>query len=390
MATRRAFLAGAAALTATAAPPPTLALARLPAERRFVFILLRGGMDGLAAAPPVGDPDYLAQRGVLALGAGARALNGRFALHPAMAEAHALYRAGELLVVHAAAPPHRTRSHFDAQNILENGGAHAHSRKDGWLNRAIAAAGGAPETGLAIAPSLPLAMRGPAKVGSWAPRLAPALPETLLDRAAEMYAGDPVLADALARGLATRNAAADMTGGARGLRAIALTENAALAASLLARPDGPRVAMLEGGQWDTHAAQGVETGRLARLLGDLSGALAALKTGLGPAWRETVVVAATEFGRTVRPNGARGTDHGLGSAAFLAGGAVAGGQVIADWPGLAPAALFEGRDLPATTDLRSVLKGVLGPHLRLADATLLGEVFPQSQEARPLADILRS
>lgn len=389
---RRHFLLGAAAL---AAAPSSLALARAPGDRRFVFVLLRGGMDGLAAAPPVGDPDYRAMRAELALDAdtGTLALDGRFALHPALAPAMALYRAGELAIVHAVAPPHRTRSHFDAQNILEGGGRRAFERKDGWLNRALAALDGRPtRPGLAIADGVPLTMRGPAEVGSWAPRRSLDLPDSLTDRVRAMYAADPVLGPALDRGLAVRGmaAAGGMTaGGGRGVRALALAANARLAADFLARQDGPRVAMLEGGHWDTHAGQGGADGRLARLLADLADAMINLRDGLGPAWRRTVVVVATEFGRTVRPNGANGTDHGHGGVALLAGGAVDGGKVFADWPGLAPAALHEGRDLAATTDLRAVLKAALGDHLRLADATLSNEVFPGSVDVRPLRGLIK-
>lgn len=396
MLTRRTFLIQSAALSS--AIIPGLSMASAPGDRRFVFILLRGAMDGMAAVPPIGDPDYATVRGRLALqpDMGALHLQNGFALHPAMTEAHALYKAGELLAVHAVAPPHRTRSHFDAQNILENGGTRAFARKDGWLNRALSAIGGERmDLGLAIAESEPLTMRGAARVAGWAPRRVVLIPETLSERVSAMYAGDPVLAPAFAQGLkahalASANAGSDgRMSGAGGRRAFVLAENAGLAAEFLARPDGPRIAMLEGGQWDTHAGQGVENGRIARLLGDLSAAFGQLKQGLGPAWRDTVVVAATEFGRTARPNGAFGTDHGYGGAAFVAGGAINGGKVIADWPGLSQRALYEGRDLMATTDLRAVLKGVLGDHLRVPAQALDATVFPDSRAIRPIFDIIR-
>ena len=393
--TRRSLLASGAA--ALAMGQSSVAFARGVGEKRFVFIMLRGGMDGLAAVPPVGDPDFSTQRGPMAISRalGARPLSGGFALHPAMPEAHALFQARELLVVHAIAPPHRTRSHFDAQNVLEGGGVRAFERRDGWLNRALLGLGGeASDLGFAIAQNMPLAMRGPAKVSSWAPRRITELPELLTDRIADMYANDPILSAAFASGLSARDMAAQsnggMMGGAKGVRPLVLAANAALAAEFLSRPNGPRIAMLEGGQWDTHAGQGLAQGKLARLLADLSVALAALKTGLGPAWRETVVVAATEFGRTVRPNGARDTDHGFGGAAFVAGGAVTGGQVIADWPGLSNAALFDGRDLAATTDMRSLFKAVLSDHLGVTDRHLNASVFPGSQNARALANVIRS
>lgn len=385
MTTRRHFLKAGLATAAL----PRFAFAKSLGERRFVFMLLRGGMDGLAAVPPWADPDYADLRAGLALNRddGAFPLDGRFWLHPAMPEAYALYKAGELAIVHASAPPHRTRSHFDAQNIVESGGVRAFERKDGWLNRAIGAAGG---DGLAVAGTLPLAMRGAASVGSWAPRRRRrSLSETLTERVQGMYAADPILGPAFARALDIQAMANGAPGGARRSRAFTLALDAEVAAELLSRPAGPRVAMLEGGQWDTHAGQGARHGRMARLLGDLSAALGQLKSGLGPAWTETVVVVATEFGRTVRPNGANGSDHGHGGVTFLAGGAVAGGKVVADWPGLAPGALYDGRDLAATTDLRSVLKGAVGGHLRVSNATLTRDIFPGSVDAPPLQDLIK-
>lgn len=393
MPTRRQLLqAGLGAVAGALAS--RMAFARLPSEKRFVFMLLRGGMDGLAAVPPLGDPDYADQRGALALGpeAGGLRLDHRFVLHPAMPLAHALYLAGEFAVVHAIAPPHRTRSHFDAQNVLEGGGVQAFQQRDGWLNRALAATGADIGGGLAIASALPLTMRGPQPVASWAPRQATALAESFSDRVRAMYADDPVLAPALARGLsikATTEDGAMSRGRVQPTQALTLRSNAWLAADLLRAPDGPRVAMLEGGQWDTHAGQGLLQGRLPRLLGDLDGAFGALRDGLGPLWRETVVVAVTEFGRTVSPNGSHGTDHGYGSVAFVAGGAVEGGQVIADWPGMAPAALFEGRDLMATTDMRRLIKAVLADHMNLATANLDHDVFPESSGILPLRGLIR-
>lgn len=391
MSSRRDILkAGATALVGAATPG--LALARMPGEQRFVFILLRGGMDGLAVVPPLGDPDYARQRGGLALkaGQGAAPLMGPFALHPAMPEALAMYQARQLAVIHAVAPPHRTRSHFDAQNVLEGGGVRAFQRKDGWLNRALAAAGAELGGGLAIASAMPLAMRGAKPVASWAPRQAPALADGFQERLARMYADDPILSAALDRGLTIKaSAEGGMAGKMRPVRALSLAANARLAADFLRRQNGPRVAMLDGGQWDTHVGQGTLQGRMPRLLTDLDNAFAALKSGLDAHWRQTVVVAVTEFGRTVRPNGGNGTDHGFGSAAFVLGGAVRGGRVVADWPGLSDRALFEGRDLMATMDMRRVLKGLLQDHLKLASAKLDHDVFPDSGGVRPLDGLIR-
>jgi uncharacterized protein (DUF1501 family) len=159
------------------------------------------------------------------------------------------------------------------------------------------------------------------------------------------------------------------------------------ASAFLAQPDGPQAAVLELGGWDTHANQANPNGAFVAALRQLDAGLAALREGLvaADAWKRTVVVVATEFGREVAVNGTLGTDHGTGGAALVLGGAVKGGRVIADWPGLAKADRFEGRDLRTTTDLRALLKGVLGDHLQVARKRLDGDVFPDSAAVRPLA-----
>ena len=368
-------LAGAGAL----APWASLVLAgQADAQaNRFVFVNLRGGMDGLFAVPAVGDPAFAAARGRLAqYPAAPLALQGPFALHPALSRLHGLYQAGELAVVHAVGTPYRERSHFDAQQVLECGGTLPYQYKDGWLGRALLAAGG---KGVALQSAVPLVLRGTREVDTWAPSVLPDPPADLLHRMAGLYQDDATLAAALQRARALREGQAEeaMGGGRRG----SLVPLATKAAAFLAQPRGPQVAVLEMGGWDSHANQGLPTGPLADNLRHLDEGLAALRQGLsGPAagdvWRRTVVVVATEFGRAVEPNGNHGTDHGNGSAAFVLGGAVQGGRVLADWPGLAKAQRLEGRDLMPTTDLRAVLKGVLGEHLRIANNALDTSVFP--------------
>jgi uncharacterized protein (DUF1501 family) len=176
-------------------------------------------------------------------------------------------------------------------------------------------------------------------------------------------------------------------GGAGQVRAY-FAEAAGTAAKFLAQPDGPRVGALALDGWDTHYNEGIAQGRLAQLLGALDAALAAIKTGMGPAWRETVVAVVTEFGRTARINGTEGTDHGTATVALLAGGALKGGRVLADWPGLKGSALHENRDLKPTTDLRAVLKGVLKDHLRADDRALAENVFPGSSNVRPMRGLV--
>jgi uncharacterized protein (DUF1501 family) len=315
---------------------------------------------------------------------------------------HRLYKAGSATVVHAAATPYRERSHFDGQDVLESGLGAPGAADSGWLNRALVALQPAGRVGggndaFAIGPIAPLVVRGPAKVLSWTPRrLPPASDDTLL-RLLDLYRHtDPALARALEErvGLATIARAGGMDGqqpraaGAGQVRAY-FAESAGAAAKFLARPDGPRVGALAFDGWDTHADEGVMSGRLANLLGALDGALAAIETEMKEAWRETVIVVVTEFGRTARINGTDGTDHGTATVAFLAGGALKGGRVVADWPGLKPANLHEGRDLKPTTDLRGVLKGVLKDHLRLDEGALASKVFPDSGRVKPISGLLQ-
>ena len=382
---RRHLLLGATALAA----PMSWALAATapnarPDDARFVFVLLRGGLDGLGAVPAIGDPDFAAARGPLAnFGAAPLALEGTpFALHPSLTELHGLYRSGELAVIHATGLAYRERSHFDAQQVLESGGTRPHELATGWLGRALAAHGN--HSGLALTTAVPLALRGSDRIDTWAPSALPEPAPDLLARLELLYAGDVALAQALARAKALREQPGMSEAPTAGGRAAAIAL-ARKAGEMVAAPRGPRVAMLEMGGWDTHANQTAPAGALANNLRTLDAALAALRESMaGAAWLRTVVVVATEFGREVAVNGTQGTDHGTGGAAFVLGGAVRGGRVLADWPGLARSQRFEGRDLRVTTDLRSVLKGVLGEHLRLPNAVIEQTVFPGSSAARAL------
>jgi uncharacterized protein (DUF1501 family) len=375
-------------------------------KSRFVLVILRGALDGLAAVPPLGDHDYAPLRGEFALhppgeSGGALPLNGLFGLHPALGFLHECYAARELIVLHACASPYRERSHFDGQDVLENGTPRPHALQTGWLNRALAAlpAPGGHEAGVALGQNLPLVMRGPAAVTSWSPSKLVPPDEDTLARITDLYAGDPLLAHRLADALAADAIAADaegtdtMTGappaaGARGKARYAEVVRAA--GGFLRREDGPKVAVFDTSGWDTHANEGGAQGQLAGRLAELDAGLAALRQELGPAWRDTAVLLLTEFGRTAAVNGTRGTDHGTATAVFLLGGAVAGGRVIADWPGLSPRSLYQGRDLAPTLDVRSVLKGVLAEQLAVSAHVLEQEVFPDSAAARPLRGLMRA
>lgn len=386
---RRRHLLGALGAGALA-PWATLsfAAAASPSANRFVFVILRGGLDGLACVPAVGDPEFAPARGPLAQFASAPLpLDSTFALHPNLAQLHAMYGRGELAVVHAVGLPYRDRSHFDAQQVLESGGARPYEISSGWLGRTLAGSGA---KGIALNTAVPLVLRGPAAVDTWAPSALPDPSADMVARIERMYANDRTLATALERAKALHfdsTMAADMGGGMGGRRAGGFVTLAQRAAEFLAQPNGPQVAVLEVSGWDTHANQGSPNGPLANNLRQLDNGLGALRDGLqaGDTWARTVVVVATEFGREVAINGTLGTDHGTGGAAFVLGGAVQGGRVLADWPGLAKKNRHDGRDLRITTDLRSVLKGVLAEHLRIAERSLSNEVFPGSGSVKGLA-----
>ena len=378
-------------------------------DPRFLAIILRGALDGLATVAPVGDPDWASLRGENALTLGGKTpalkLDEFFALNPAMPNLHRMFQAGEAIVVHACATPYRERSHFDGQDLLESGLPKPAPSHTGWLNRALSAlqAGGRvdPKGGrvFAVGPVTPLIARGPAPVLSWSPqRIMPASGDTVA-RLLDLYRqSDTKLASVLEDNskLAAIEQSGDMgmtqkPGGPGPAQVRAYFSDAAgSAAKFLAQPDGPRVGALALDGWDTHFNEGIAQGRLSELLGSLDDALAAIKTNMGPAWRETVVALATEFGRTAHINGTDGTDHGTATVALLVGGALKGGRVIADWPGLKPAALYQNRDLAPTTDLRAVFKGVLKDHLRADDHTLAQNVFPGSDGVKPMAGLVAS
>jgi uncharacterized protein (DUF1501 family) len=405
---RRQFLAAGTLAVGGALMTSRLAFASANTTSRFVFIILRGALDGLTAVPPYADPDYARLRRELAIGApgaatGAIKLDNLFGLHPSLRFLGESYSARELVVFHAVASPYRERSHFDGQDVLENGFTRPHASQSGWLNRALAVkhTSARKELGVALGQNVPLAMRGPAAVASWSPSRLAALDEDTLERITDLYARDPVLSKRLADALAANAIATEaQEGGEDGESMLAKRERGPAragaryaeviraAASFLRREDGPQVAMFDATGWDTHANEGAAQGQLGVRLGALDTGLRTLKEQLGPVWRDTAVLIATEFGRTAATNGTRGTDHGTGAAAFLLGGAVQGGRVIADWPGLSAGALHERRDLKPTLDIRSVMKGVLADHIGVPMAALEKDVFPGSNKNAALKNLL--
>jgi uncharacterized protein (DUF1501 family) len=371
MLTRRFFL-GAGGATVAALSMPSMAFARANTSRRFVFIIQRGAADGLSILGPTGDPQHASLRESFDQDLpGGTKLGTFFTLHPALAQVGGMYQDKEALFVHAVASPYRDRSHFDGQNVLETGGSSAYQLKDGWLNRLLSLLPGGDSRALALSDTVPMALRGTNQVSSYAPSKLPGPNDDLLERVSAMYEPDRQLHGLWSEALATRMAAGDAQGTGQNGAA-----TGSVAAKLLAGESGARIAMIETNGWDTHSGQ---RGRLAAQLKNLDGIVGSLKSGLGPDWTNTLVIAATEFGRTARPNGTGGTDHGQASAAMLLGGAVAGGKVVADWPGLSAASLYEGRDLKPTTDLDTLIAGALAQHYALEPSRVIATLFPESR-----------
>jgi len=388
--TRRRFLTRSALLGCSAAASPLItpmAFASAPWDNRLVVIILRGGMDGLAVVRPYGDPDFAGLRGDYAPGAteGPADLDGYFALHPSLRPLMPMWQAGHLGFVHAVSTPYRDkRSHFDGQDLLEAGTGSLGDGRDGWLNRLLQTVPGAEaETAYAIGRDTMAVLSGPAPVSSWAPDSDLALSPQAMRLAELVMSEDPAFAAALAQAYDLAGSdgdavetAPEMMGGMSEnmIRTQASgTEGMARFAAERLRGDA-RIAAFSLNGWDTHNMQ---ARGLARALGTLSQTLLTLQDGLGgPVWKKTTVIAMTEFGRTARINGTGGTDHGTAGAMVMAGGALRGGRVIADWPGLAQADLYQNRDLRPTRDMRAhaawVMRGLFG----LDRATLERKVFP--------------
>ncbi|CAL4869151.1 hypothetical protein MMA231_03442 (plasmid) [Asticcacaulis sp. MM231] len=360
-------------------------------DPRFITLLLRGGLDGLSAAPPLFDPDYQRLRGNLGVDADhCIPIAGGFGLHPSLVHLSRQYKAGNAAVVHACATPYRDRSHFDGQDVLESGGAGVGRADTGWLNRMLCSLKIEQSTttkGLAIGPVTPLILRGQADVLGWSPTPLNAPDPELAARVLGIYEHtDKVLAATLRASMETSKIVANVghtpssTGGEDPNVAIA-----AGAARLLASSDGPRIAALSFEGWDTHAG---EKERITNLLTSLDNVLNAFEDGLGGAWRDTVILVATEFGRTAAVNGTDGTDHGTATTALLTGGAVKGGRVIAEWPGLKNSQLYEGRDLAPTLDLRAVAKGIMTGLYDMTSLSMSKFVFPDSSSILPMPDLI--
>lgn len=399
---RRAAMATGASLI-FAAHASYAATDRDLAKKKLVVIVCRGGMDGLSVAPPIGDNNYEALRRDIAIKPNeALKLDGDFGLHPKLAAVYALAQKGEARIAPAIASPDRARSHFEAQDVLESGGTVVYGTSSGWLNRALGVLPAKSIKAMSVGPQAPLILRGPIEAASWSPGGNPRgdrLPMILAD----LYRNDPQLSMALASGLQTedmaKTAAAGMMqqaanprpgqGAGQGAAGLAVAKQTGITvANFMTQPGGPQVVALSIDSFDTHANQGAVDGLLAGRLAYTDAVIDGLSTGLGPEWKNTVVVLATEFGRTARINGTRGTDHGTASTAIILGGGLKKGGIVGDWPTLKDAKLFEGRDTAPTLDMRGLFKGVLADQLGIDRRALDSTVFPDSGAVAPVLGLV--
>ena len=416
---RRYFLKqGGIAMVGMSAMPAFLqrALAASPAttgKKQFVVLFQRGAADGLNIVVPFAEPNYYRLRPTIAIPQPRRGsadaaidLDGFFGLHPSLAPIEPLFHKNQLAIVHAAGSPDPTRSHFDAQDFMESGTPGVKATEDGWLNRAmqiVPEENASPFRAVAMGPNLPRMLHGSAS--------AIALPDLKQFKVVPQTAGSGAVVeggfeamyaqtvDHALRGTGTETfEAIDMLrkvdpskyapeNGAQ-YPTSRLGQNLQQIGQLLKANIGVEVLFLDCGGWDNHVNEGGVQGQLSNLLKDLGQGLAALHQDLGDRMQDVVVVTMSEFGRTAKENGNRGTDHGHANCMFVMGGPVKGGRVYGNWPGLADHQLNEGRDLALTTDFRCVLSEVLAKHTGVTD---LKTVFPAfDSSARRFPGLIRT
>ena len=347
-------------------------------EKRLLIVLLRGGMDGLASIPPIGDKNLSKIRKDVLVN-GAADLDGFFGINPSLKFLGSEYHQGRAAFVHATSFPYTGRSHFDGQNIMETGGEQAYALTSGWVGRAMNAAG---YSSLSVSLPIPIILRGNELNSNYFPTNFRKVNPAVYNDVQQMWKEDPQLSGLIEPMMARE---IDLFGAGRGKT----RELVSFAAKEMHKPNGPRVGLLEFEGFDTHALQGNEQGHHAEILAELDGVLEAFKRQMGDLYENTVIVTVTEFGRTASENGTQGTDHGYGSAIFLAGGLVKGKQVVSDWPGLSTKNLYEGRDLLMTIDARDVYAEVIKTVFDLNDEDISRDVFIGYNSPRTLG-LMRS
>ena len=347
-------------------------------EKRLLIVLLRGGMDGLASIPPIGDKNLSKIRKDVLVN-GAADLDGFFGINPSLKFLGSEYHQGRAAFVHATSFPYTGRSHFDGQNIMETGGEQAYALTSGWVGRAMNAAG---YSSLSVSLPIPIILRGNELNSNYFPTNFRKVNPAVYSGVQQMWKEDPQLGGLIEPMMARE---IDLFGAGRG----SARELVSFAAKEMHKPNGPRVGLLEFGGFDTHALQGNEQGHHTKKIAELDGVLEAFKRQMGDLYENTVIVTVTEFGRTASENGTQGTDHGYGSAIFLAGGLVKGKQVVSDWPGLSTKNLYEGRDLLMTIDARDVYAEVIKTVFDLNDEDISRDVFIGYNSPRTLG-LMRS
>lgn len=337
-------------------------------KKNIIWVMLRGGMDSLHSVVPAFDPDLMKHRGPLIepIKDSLLPLERGFGLHPSFKHLHKMYMQGEMSAVVAAATPYRKRSHFDAQDLLETGKRKI-DHDSGWLGRALELY---QNDGIAISRSVPITLRGASNARTWYPSKFSDVEDDTITRLMALYEEDEVLSTRLQEALQTN----EMVGGMEQPKRSKFRELAQSCAKLMRDKDGPSCAMLEMGGWDTHNNL---VGRLDRQFKELDQGLHMLKTDLGKSWKDTVVIVATEFGRTVRMNGTKGSDHGTASNLFFLGGGLKGGEVLGEWPGLSKESLYQNRDLKPTSDSFDWIASLMSQHWGLSGREM-AKVFPDS------------
>jgi uncharacterized protein (DUF1501 family) len=397
--------------SAFAAVPSDAAAAGAASRKKLVVVFLRGAVDGLSVVAPYSETDYARYRPTIALPApgqidGLLDLDGHFGLHPALAPLMPLWSSNRLAFVHASGSPDPTRSHFDAQDYMESGTPGMKRTSDGWMNRLLGELPGKPSAtrGLAVGAVLPRIYAGPIPVASMAEGQGATRP-TILDQPriadafGKLYDGNDATSRTFRESLdARREVLASLDPSALEKEQMAANngaplpngfpDDAARLARLMRNDPNVQLAFVALGGWDTHAGQGTARGQLANRLRPLGEGLAVLADRLGPVFDDTVIIVMSEFGRTARENGNRGTDHGHGNAMWVMGGPVAGGKVHGRWPGIDESSLNENRDLVITTDFRTVVGQIAERHLALPDAQL-DHLFPDHPKRGDAPTILR-
>jgi len=390
--TRRMALGGIGACLTLAHLRPARAAVSFP--QRLVVVNIRGGLDGMSAVVPYGDPNLAGLRASLipppvGQQGGMLDMGGFYGLNPGLPNLYSLYQANQMLAVHAVGNLLLTRSHFAGQEAIELGETAQTGAANGWINRLVGllqTEQGGVEAGVSFGAGNPLIGQGPAAMGAWASSNWPATNNTLAALVETLGETDAQIGPPTESGFNDRSYFKTWLAGSTAPNGSTALQNAMRSAGIfIAASGGPAIAVIESNAADTHTSQ---VARLATLFADLDASIALLQTAAGPAtWANTVVLTLTEFGRMAAVNGCSGTDHGTGLAMFLAGGPVAGGRVIADWPGLGHTQLYQGRDLAPTTDIRAVIMGVLQGHLGMTNSQL-ATIFPNATGVSPMSGLV--